>query len=87
MTFDEGLSPKCRSHLYSAVLEFFLCYSIYLLCSNFVFLLFILVEIATLTRENGVTKFHILTSAEVESLIKAHEAEEKEKESSKTSKK
>ena len=27
-TFDEGLGPKRQSHLYSVVLEFFLCYSI-----------------------------------------------------------
>ena len=27
-SFDEGLGPKRQSHLYSVVLEFFLCYSI-----------------------------------------------------------
>ncbi len=43
-----------------------------------------LVEIATLTREDGKTKFHILTSDEVDSLIKAFEEEEKKKEASKT---
>ena len=29
--FDEGLGPRCQWHLYSVVLEFFLCYST--LCS------------------------------------------------------
>jgi 20S proteasome subunit alpha 3 len=34
------------------------------------------IEIATLTRDNGTTRISILKTAEVEALIKAHEAEE-----------
>lgn len=49
--------------------------------------IYILVEIATLTRENGKTVFHILTQTEVEDLIKKYEEEQKEKEAEKTSKK
>eukprot|EP00795_Rhopilema_esculentum_P006274 gene6274-11694_t len=45
------------------------------------------VEIATLTRENGNTIFHILTQAEVEKLIKVYEEEQKEKEAAKSAKK
>ena len=46
-----------------------------------------LVEIATLKRINGKTVFHILTQTEVEELIKKFEAEQKEKEAEKASKK
>jgi len=45
------------------------------------------VEIATLKRINGKTVFHILTQTEVEELIKKFEAEQKEKEAEKASKK
>eukprot|EP00794_Sanderia_malayensis_P009770 gene9770-10769_t len=42
------------------------------------------VEIATFVREDGKTKFHVLTSEEVDALIKAHEEAEKKKEVLKT---
>eukprot|EP00112_Aurelia_sp_Birch-Aquarium-sp1_P023747 Seg72.5 transcript_id=Seg72.5/GoldUCD/mRNA.D3Y31 product="Proteasome subunit alpha type-4" protein_id=Seg72.5/GoldUCD/D3Y31 len=45
------------------------------------------VELATLTRENGTTKFHIMTQGEVENLIKKYEEEQKEKEAEKSAKK
>ena len=31
LSLDEGLGPKHQSHLYSVVLEFFLCYSTFIL--------------------------------------------------------
>ena len=36
LTFDEGLGPKPQSYLYSVVLEFFLCYSMFLQALKFV---------------------------------------------------
>ena len=40
-------------------------------------------EVATLTRENGVTKLRILPAAELEAVIKKYEAEEAKAEAEK----
>lgn len=50
------------------------------------FLSIFIVEIATLTRENGKTRIKVLKQKEVEELIKKHEAEEAKAEKDKKEK-
>lgn len=50
------------------------------------FLSIFVVEIATLTRENGKTRIKVLKQKEVEELIKKHEAEEAKAEKDKKEK-